>query len=139
MSTITEDLLNQLKNIQNIDVFFKENENHFINKTPAEYLSELLDIRNISLSSIAKNSGAGEYVYKIFSGSRKPSRDILLSIVFGMNLSLEEAQLLLRISKFAKLDSREKRDSIIIFGITHQLSVFQTDDLLDKENLPTIN
>ena len=46
-----------------------------------------------------------------------------------MKLSLEETQLLLRISKFAILDSRNKRDSVIIYGLTHNLTVFETDDI----------
>ena len=138
MATITEELLNELKNTSDIEAFFTSHGNEFLTETTHGYLNQLLSLRNISLSAIAKNSGTGEYVYKIFNGERKPSRDILISIAFGMNLSLEEAQLLLRISKFAKLDSREMRDSILIYGLTHNLSVFETDDLLDNKNLTTL-
>ena len=139
MATITEELLIKLKSASDIESFFTEHKDQFLNKTTSEYLSELLNLRKLSLSVIAKNSGAGEYVYKIFNGSRKPSRDILISIAFSMNLALEEAQLLLRLSKFAILDSREERDSVILYGLTHGMTVFETDDLLDKQNLPTIN
>lgn len=94
----------------------------------------------ISFSIVSiKNSGVGEYLYKVFNGERNPSRDILIATAFGMKISLDEAQLLLRISKFAILDSRDKRDSVIIFGLTHGLSVFQTDDILEEQNLITLN
>lgn len=138
MKTITEDLLKELKNATDIEAFFESNRDKFINKTPHEYLEELLQIKNMSISAVARDSGAGEYAYKIFKGDRKPSRDILISIAFGMKLSLEETQLLLRISKFAVLDSREKRDSAIIYCLTHGLSVFETDDKLEKNNLITL-
>ena len=95
--------------------------------------------KGVSISAVSKNSGVGEYVYKIFRGERTPSRDILIAIAFGMNLSLEETQLLLRISKFAVLDSRNKRDSVIIFSLTHGFTVFQTDDILEEQNISTIN
>ena len=138
MQTITEDLLMELKNADNIETFFKMHESKFISKTTSEYLNEIVAIRNMSISDIAKNSGCGEYVYKIFRGERNPSRDTLICIAFGMKLSLEETQLLLRISKFAILDSRDKRDSIIIYCITHKLDIFSADDMLFENNLVTI-
>ena len=75
---------------------------------------------------------------EILKGERNPSRDVLISIAFGMGLTLEETQFLLRISKFAVLDSREKRDSIIIYSLTHKKNVYETDDLLDNNNIPTL-
>lgn len=139
MKTITDELLNELKNAKDIETFFEAHKNQFINETTSSYLNSMLSLRDINISSVAKHSGAGEYVYKIFKGDRTPSRDILISIAFGMELSLEETQLLLRISKFAKLDSRSKRDSIIIYGLTHNLNVFQTDDILAEKDMTTLN
>jgi len=139
MQSITHELLNELKNTSDIEAFFKAHDRNFINKTTSDYLNELIVIKNISISDIAKNSGTGEYIYKVFKGIRKPSRDVLISVAFGMNLSLEETQLLLRISKFAMLDSRDKRDSVIIYALTHGFTVFQTDDMLDSKYLTTIN
>jgi len=139
MQTITEDLLKELKNSPDIDSFFKAHQNDFIDKTLSEYLNDILTIKGKSIASVASSSGAGEYVYKIFKGERNPSRDILISVAFGLKLSFEETQFLMRIAKFAKLDSRDKRDSVIIYGITHELSVFETDDMLHDKNLITIN
>lgn len=139
MQSITDELLNQLKNASDIESFFKSHEDKFLNKSTSDYLNELIQIKNINISVVAKDSGSGEYVYKIFKGDRKPSRDVLISIAFGMKLSLEETQFLLRISKFAILDSRDKRDSTIIYAIMHGLSVFQLDDTLDNNGLTTLN
>lgn len=138
MQTITDELLKELKNASDIESFFKTYENQFINETTSTYLNKLLEIKDISISTVLKNSGTGEYTYKIFRGDRTASRDILICISFGMNLSLEETQLLLRISKFAILDSRNKRDSVIIYGLTHNLTVFQVDDILDENNITTL-
>lgn len=139
MKRVTDELLKELKNAENIEAFFKANEDKFLNQTTSEYLNELISIKNTSVAKVAADSGVGEYTYKVFGGSRKPSRDITIAISFGMKLSLEETQLLLRISKFAILDSRDKRDSIIIYALTHGLTIVQTDDLLDTKNLPTID
>lgn len=139
MQTLTDELLKELKNASDIESFFESHKNQFINETTYSYLNKMLELRNINISAVAKNSGIGEYVYKIFNGVRTPSRDILISIAFSMKLSLEETQLLLRISKFAILDSRNKRDSVIIYSLTHDLTVFQTDDLLEEQNMTTLN
>ncbi|MBE7033418.1 MAG: helix-turn-helix transcriptional regulator [Ruminococcaceae bacterium] len=139
MQTTTEKLLAELKSTTDIETFFKEHEGQFLDKTTHSYLNELISLKNMNISDVAKNSGSGEYVYKIFSGERKPSRDILISVAFGMKLSLEETQLLLRITKFAILDSRDKRDSVIIYGLTHSMNIFETDDMLYKKDLVTIN
>jgi len=139
MSTITDELIKELKNTSDIESFFKSHEAQFIKETTVSYLNQLLELKHLTLSAIAKNSGIGEYVYKIFRGDRTPSRDILIAVSCSMELSLEETQLLLRISKYSILDSRNKRDSVIIYGLSHNLSVFQIDDLLEEQDIITLN
>ena len=53
-------------------------------------------------------------------------------------MTFEETQLLLRIAKFAILDSRDRRDGIIIYALMHGLSIFECDDLLNNDNLITL-
>jgi len=139
MPTITEELLKALNKSDNIEEFFDLYENYFLNQSTADYLNEMLAIKKLKISSVARESGEGEYVYKIFKGDKNPSRNVLISIAFGMNLSLEETQLLLRLSKYSILDSRDKRDSIIIYGLINNLTIFQTDDMLEKQNMATLN
>lgn len=139
MAQITDRLLKALENAGDLDGFFRENENEFMNITTAQYLTDILEIRGITVAEAAKRAGLGEYAYKIFLGDRHPSRDVLIALSFGMNLSVDEAQLLMRISKFASLDSRDKRDSIIIYGLTHGLTVFELDDVLEQHDLVTVN
>ena len=138
MSSITDELLLRLKSAESIDEFFEENKDSFIDMTSGGYLGEMLIKKEMSVSDVAKGSGVGEYAYKIFSGERKASRDVLIALSFGMKMSLEETQLLLRISKFAKLDSRDQRDSVIIFCLAHSKSIFETDDLLEEKGLATV-
>ena len=138
MQTITQKLLEGLKNADDIKTFLDLHEQEFLSQTLTDYLNELMTDKNITVAKIAKNSGIGEYVYKIFSGERRATRDVLISVAFGMELSIEETQLLLRIAKFAVLDSREKRDSVIIYALAHKMTVFECDDLLNENNLITL-
>lgn len=90
-------------------------------------------------SAVIKNSELNEiYGYQIFSGKRIPSRDRLISIAFGMGLSLDEAQALLKYAGFAPLYPKQKRDSLLIWGISHQFSIYQINDLLYTENENTL-
>ncbi len=139
MRKITDELLKELKNAKDIQAFLDSHEQEFISETPVDYLNYIIQSRKTSVAEVAKNSGVGNYVYKVFNNERKPSRDVMIAIALGIGLSLEEAQLLLRISKFAILDSRDKRDSVIIYGFVNHLSVFKVDDLLANNNFITIN
>ena len=139
MRKITDELLKELKNAKDIQAFLDSHEQEFISETPVDYLNYIIQSRKTSVAEVAKNSGVGNYVYKVFNNERKPSRDVMIAIALGIGLSLEEAQLLLRISKFAILDSRDKRDSVIIYGFVNHLTVFKVDDLLANNNFITIN
>jgi len=135
MQTITQELLDGLKNATDIKAFLETYEKDFLSETPVSYLNYMISSKNTSLAKVAKASNVGEYVYKVFSGERKASRDVLISVSLGLGISFEETQLLLRISKFAILDSRDKRDSIIIYGLINALSVCDTNDLLAENNI----
>ena len=139
MKTTTEKLLAELKNTKDIQKFLNEHENEFISETHVTFLNYMLTEKNTTIAKLAKESGVGEYLYKIFSNTRNPSRESMIAVGLALQLSVEEIQLLLRISKFALLDSRDKRDSIIIFGFSNHLSVFEVDDLLNQNNFITIN
>lgn len=134
----TTELINNLKQTDDIKKFLDEYESEYMRMSYVDFLNELLVNKNISLASVVKNSGQSDYVYKIFRGERKPSRDIMIAIAVGMSLSIDETQLLLRISKLAALDPRDKRDSIIIYSLNEKLGIAKINDLLYELNEQTL-
>lgn len=136
MSIDTKELLNKLSKADDIHKFITENESEFLNLSFVDFLNETAYQKELSIADISKKSGQGEYVYKVFRGERKPSRNVVISIAIGMKLCFEETQLLLRISKLATLDPRDKRDSIIIYAINEGQGIDKLNDLLFelKEN-----
>ena len=138
MSIDTKELLNRLKQAPDIRTFFDEYQNEFLSLRPLDYLTELLRQKDMSLAQVANQSGQGEYVYKVFRGERRPSRDVVLAIAFGMQLCVEETQLLLRISKLAVLDPRDKRDSVILYSLKERHTVAQANDLLYEMHEQTL-
>lgn len=126
----TEELLNLIQKASDIEYYIKENESEMLSLSLDVYLSKLLEEKNLKIADVMAKSEQGDYIYKVFKNQRKASRDILISIAIGMELDINQAQKLLRISKNARLDPREKRDSVIIYAITNNISVCELNDIL---------
>lgn len=138
MQKSTQELLHNLEITDNIQKYLDENNSEIINETIEGYLSGLLEIKGLKVSDVALRSEHGDYVYKVFQGKRKASRDILLAIAIGMNLNFPETQLLLRVAQEAQLDPRNRHDSVVIFALSNGLSVQKTNEILFDVNIATL-
>lgn len=135
MKKTTSELLEILKKDNNINHYFNTNKDDFINASLSEYLMQLLYEKDINKTrAIAKSNLNNIYAYEIFSGKKKPSRNKLLQLAFGMELDLQNVQRLLRIAGLSELYPRNKRDSIIIFAFNNSLSLLECEELLEKMN-----
>ena len=135
----TDELMDALNQSSSIEEYINNEQDYMIDSTISDYLNQLLNEKSLKKSAVIKNSELNEiYGYQIFSGKRIPSRDRLISIAFGMGLSLDEAQALLKYAGFATLYPKQKRDSLLIWGISHQFSIYQINDLLYTENENTL-
>lgn len=63
-----------------------------------------------------------------------PSRDKLIAIAFGLGLNCDETNALLKKCRFAQLYSKDARDAVIIFGLTHGKDIDETNNDLEKRN-----
>ena len=114
-----------------IDSYIKENEAYFVNRSVTEMLTMFYERRNMTKSQLAQRSCMSEiYLHQIFSGRRKPSRDKLLCLCVGMDLSIEDTQRLLKEASFAQLYPRIRREAIIYHGIVHHTPLNEINDKL---------
>ena len=119
----TNDLQNELMSAPDLDRFLTENQNNFYDASFADLLMSLFEKKRISKATLAKKAGISNvYLYQIFSGERNPSRNRILCLCFGLNASIEETQELLKHSGYAQLFAKNKRDAIIIYGLTHDMT-----------------
>ena len=130
MSLDTEQLLHKLSQTTDIKQFIAEHEADFLDLSGTQLLNRLCSRKRMSVAAVAMASGQGEYVYKVFRGERRPSRDVMVSIAVGMGATMDEAQLLLRVSKLAMLDPKDRRDSVILYALKQGLAVQQLNELL---------
>ena len=55
---------------------------------------------------------------------------MLISICFGLGATLDEAQTLLRTASFGRLDPRNRRDSVVIYGLCHGVGNDEINEIL---------
>lgn len=123
----------------NLDRFLTENDASFRDVPLQEAIQRIFDEKGMSKAQLAKQSGISEvYLHQLFSGRRFPSRSRLLCLCFGLGATVDEAQSLLQQARHAPLYSRDRRDAIIIFALSHHMTLFEANDKLFTENLDTL-
>lgn len=119
--------------------FLDENRENFNNTSVADSLNQMILKQRISKSALARQSGMSEvYLHQVFSGRRTPSRTRLLCMCFGLQTTVEEAQVLLKQCGYAPLYPKNRRDAILLYGLSHQQTLFQINDTLFDEGEETL-
>lgn len=135
----TDTLQQELMITNNLDRFLTENDASFRDVPLQEAIQRIFDEKGMSKAQLAKQSGISEvYLHQLFSGRRFPSRSRLLCLCFGLGATVDEAQSLLQQARHAPLYSRDRRDAIIIFALSHHMTLFEVNDKLFTENLDTL-
>ena len=135
----TDTLQQELMSTNNLDLFLTENDASFRDVPLQEAIQRIFDEKGMSKAQLAKQSGISEvYLHQLFSGRRFPSRSRLLCLCFGLGATVDEAQSLLQQARHAPLYSRDRRDAIIIFALSHHMTLFEVNDKLFTENLDTL-
>lgn len=135
----TDTLQQELMSTNNLDRFLTENDASFRDVPLQEAIQRIFDEKGMSKAQLAKQSGISEvYLHQLFSGRRFPSRSRLLCLCFGLGATVDEAQSLLQQARHAPLYSRDRRDAIIIFALSHHKTLFEVNDKLFTENLDTL-
>lgn len=97
------------------------------------YLMNLLHEHSITPSNaIEKTNLSKSFFYQILSGTRTPSRDILIRIALAIGETLEQTQKMLTISQRGTLYPRIRRDAAIIFCLQKKCTLERTNELLEE-------
>lgn len=132
----TEDLLNEIKQTDEIQTFIERNDDEFLSKPLCEVIGGIIKDKKLKKADVVARSGLNRiYAYQILSGKRVPSRDKLIALCFGLLSGLEETDKLLKLAGYSTLYAKNKRDSIIIFAINSGKSVFSANELLFDNGL----
>lgn len=130
----TDELLEELK-FKNTDIqeYIENNPESFIEINLKDFWEKIVTNSGMTKSDIINKSDFSYvYFYDVIAGKKIPTSDKIIRLVLAMHLSLEQCQTALRYCGKSQLYPRIKRDSLLIFAITHGYTVFQTQELLIK-------
>lgn len=132
MEKSTDNLMNVLKSQKSYKDFWEGEIGELYFSSISEYLEVLLNQKHLKKSDVIRKANLDKnYAYQIFNGTKtNPSRDKIIMLAHGMELSLEETRKLLKICHLADLYVRDPRDSIIIFSLMHHQTLLETNELL---------
>ena len=130
----SDELLDILKSVANFADGQEELRPEQITISLADSLNELVAQRKARLPEVMRRSGLKKaYFYSLFNGTRdNPSRDVLIQLGFGFEMSFDEMQEFLRNMGAAQLYPRIPRDSIIIYCFQRGMSIIECDMLLEE-------
>lgn len=135
----TDELNHEIRSATDIEDYLTENKENMLRKSLSEHLDMLLKQRNITRADVVRGSMLDRaYVYQIFSGEKTPSRDKLIAIAFGLSLSDEETQKMLKLSGNRELYPRDERDALILFSLQRKNTIWETNELLFSHNLTVL-
>lgn len=135
MMKSTEELINEIKQSRNILDFLERNHEELKLKKLPEYLNEWLKIKNTTKARVIDRSLLNKaYVYQIFQGKKYPSRDKIICLTFGFEMTVEETQTLLKQAGYQELYPRDPRDALLLFAIEKKMNILDANFLLYDHN-----
>lgn len=139
MGTITDRNKNELE----ISDHYEDTDlQDMLDWTLPEKLDELFRKKGISGSKVSKISGISKsYINDLRHPSEKmirPQRNKIINICLAAGATLEELNDILKNGRMQELYSRDHADSIIIWGLLHNLDYNAIWDMLDENGYANI-
>ena len=139
MKKSTDELLNQLKKKKSIEEFFKENGSELIFDSLSKMIDFFMKQKGLKKADVVRRSMLGNYAYSIINGNRKnPERDKLIMLCFGLALTADEANRLLKMSSNGELYVRNPRDLVLIYALDRRKSVLDANTMLEEMGLDVL-
>ena len=102
-------------------------------------LDKMMREKGIKTSDLVNSTSLSKaYINRLRNPARKndkPKREVVIDIALGMNASLDETDLLLKRARYQELYTRDKAESMIIWGMLKKLSGAEIRALLAEKGL----
>lgn len=138
-SISTMELWAKLFQAPTVNLYLTENDSSINQISFSEYITNLCNSRGEKAEKILKRSNIeSSFGHRLFSGKRNPSRDTVLQLAFGFQMSVDEAQQLLKISRHTPLHPKVKRDAVIAFFLHNSQNLDELQTALYENMLPLL-
>lgn len=122
-----------------IDAVLDDSGDYAIDTDLAVYLTYTVNEIGLTKAQALANAGIDEVLgFQIFSGITVPNFNTLMRICIGAGMTVAETQEAIKLAGFLPLDPEEKRDKIIIHGLTYMRTVNAVNESLYREDLPLL-
>lgn len=129
-------LFEELAASQSYEDFYNKNIHSFEEKDYVNIWKEVLAELNIKKNDIIAKADIGyTYFYDILRGEKHPSRDTLVKLCLAIGLGVEDCQKILYTYDWAYLSPHIKRDSVFMFALVKELTIEETNSILEKTGL----
>lgn len=136
----TDELRHEIKSATDVEDYLTKNREYLLKESLSEHLHMLLSQKNLRRADVIRGSLLGRaYVYRIFAGDKIPSRDKLIALAFGLQLTEEETQKMLKLSGSRELYARDERDALILFALQRQMPIMDANGLLLDHGLAVLD
>ena len=140
MSKDNDELFSELtkaKTEKDLKSFYERNEEELQHPDAVKYLELLFEKHKIKKADVILNTGLERtFAYHLLAGRKTFTRDKLLIFAIAAQLTIEEAQTLLKYAGEGKLYARDARDGMVIHALNHKLDIWKTNEMLREMNLP---
>lgn len=127
----TSSLLRRLFNTSDLEEFMERNASEMVIPPFHEYISGLCISQGKVPEQVIRHAAIERsYGHQLFNGTRKPSRDKVIQLAFGLELDLDGTQKLLQIAQKNPLYPKIKRDAAILYCIKNQKDILETQSVL---------
>lgn len=127
----TDELRHEIKTATDVEDYLTQNKEYLLKESLSEHLHMLLSRKNLKRADVIRGSLLGRaYVYRIFAGDKIPSRDKLIALAFGLRLTEEETQKMLKLSGSRELYARDERDALILFALQRNMTIMDANEML---------
>ncbi len=138
-SVTTSSLYRRIMRTNHLDNFLERNKGNLKEEDFCRQLNRLCAERDmVPEQVILRSQIERSYGHQLFNGTRRPSRDKVIQLAFGLGLNVEEAQDLMQAAGKNALNPRSRRDVAIIFCLKKHMSVMETQEILESHGIPLL-
>ncbi len=127
----TSSLLRRLINTSDLEEFMERNASEMGIPAFHVYITDLCKSQGKIPEQVIRQAGIERsYGHQLFNGTRKPSRDKVIQLAFGLELDLDDTQKLLQIAQKNPLYPKIKRDAAVLYCINNRKDILETQSVL---------
>lgn len=135
----TDELLHEISISAHPEDYLEQNQEELLSGDISQRLGAFLRESGRSKAEVIRRSGLNRvYAYQLFLGRKIPSRDKVIALAFGMMLSGERTQKLLKAVGYRELYVRDPRDAVLFFGLQKSAPLVEVNEQLFELGLPII-